>query len=105
MAAVKDPDSVLHYYRKLIALRKEYPIIVYGKYELLLPDSDELFVYTRSLEGEKLLVVCSFADYETSFAVPEEFAGSECLISNMKRSAFAGEISLEPYEAFVLYKK
>jgi len=110
-AETADPDSIFHYYKKLIALRKEHPIIVYGKYELLLPDSSDLFVYTRTYTDdstgstEKLLVVCSFTDQETAFTIPEEFAGASCLIANMERTCKTGELMLQPYEAFVLLKK
>ena len=104
-AETADPDSVFHYYKKLIALRKEHPIMVYGKYELFLPDSEELFVYTRTLEQEKLLVVCSFCDHETNFTIPDEFVGASCLISNTKNAYDKAEITLHPYEAFVLHIK
>ena len=99
-----DPDSVFHYYRKLIALRKENPVMVYGKYEALLEDSEELFVYTRTLGQEKLLVVCSFCSHETAFAIPDEFAGASCLISNTGNAYAGNEVTLQPYEAFVLHK-
>ncbi len=103
-AETSDPDSVFHYYRKLIALRKEYPVIVYGKYEELLADSEELFVYTRTLDGEKLLVVCSFCDHETTFTIPGEFAGASCLISNEENVYHRADVTLRPFEAFVLRK-
>lgn len=103
-AETADPDSVFHYYRKLIALRKEYPVIVYGKYEELLADSEELFVYTRTLDGEKLLVVCSFCDHETTFTIPGEFAGASCLISNEENVYHRADVTLRPFEAFVLRK-
>ena len=101
-AETADPDSVFHYYKKLIALRKAHPIIVYGKYELMMEDNEELFVYTRELDGEKLLVVCSFSDHEASFSIPAEFVGASCLISNTGNTYDRGEITLKPYEAFVL---
>lgn len=104
-AETADPDSVFHYYKKLIALRKENPVIVYGKYELLLEDSQELFVYTRTLENEKLLTVCSFCDHETTFTIPEEFVGAQCLIANRENVYDKSEMTLQPYEAFVLLKK
>ncbi|MCM1135874.1 MAG: alpha-glucosidase [Clostridium sp.] len=104
-AATADPDSVFHYYKTLIALRKQNPIMVYGKYEPLLEDSEELFVYTRTYENEKLLVVCSFTDRETAFMIPDEFLGAPCLISNIKREYEGKEITLGAYEAFVLYRK
>ena len=99
-----NPGSVFHYYKKLIALRKENPVMVYGKYEPLLEDSEELFVYTRTLAEEKLLVVCSFCDRDTVFAIPDEFAAAHCLISNMENTYNKPEIILKPYEAFVLKK-
>lgn len=102
-AETADPGSVFHYYRKMIALRKENPVMVYGKYEALMEDSEELFVYTRTLEREKLLVVCSFCDHETSFTVPGEFRGASCLISNTGNTYTGSEVALQPYEAFVLH--
>jgi oligo-1,6-glucosidase len=99
-AALKDPDSVFYYYQKLISLRKRYPVIVHGEYKLLLADSEELFVYERALGNKKLLVVCSFADKETRFEMPEDFAGGECLISNYPEPGKDGK--LQPYEAFVI---
>lgn len=100
-----DPDSVFHYYKKLISLRKQYPVIVYGSYELLLKDSEELFIYTRTLEHEKLLVVCSFSENPCSFQIPEEFHDATCLISNMSPCYSKGTTTLRPYEAFVLLKQ
>ncbi len=104
-AETADQDSVFHYYKKLIALRKQNPIIVYGKYEPLLKDSEELFVYTRTLGGEKLFVACNFTDKEASLSLPEEFIGSDRLISNMENDYSRREIILKPYEAFALLKK
>ena len=78
---------------------------MYGKYELLLEDSQELFVYTRTLDNEKLLTVCSFCDHETTFTIPEEFVGAQCLISNIENVYDKPEMTLKPYEAFVLLKK
>ena len=103
-AETEDTDSVFHYYKKLISLRKRYPIIVYGKYELLLPEDENLYVYTRTLDDEKLLVVCSFSNREISFFIPEEFTGAECLISNMDHHETEKNV-LKPYEAFVLHRK
>ncbi len=100
-----DPSSVFHFYKKLIALRKQLPIMVYGSYELLLEESEELFVYTRTFAQEKLLVVCNFTDMETAFTVPEEFIGAPCLIANLENSYDERDVALKPYEAFVLYKK
>lgn len=101
-AETADPDSVFHYYKKLISLRKQNPVIVYGKYELLFEDSEDLYVYTRTLNEDRLLVVCNFSDQEIDFTVPEEFAGKECLISNMENTYDNAEITLRPFESFAL---
>lgn len=100
-------DSVFYYYQKLIRLRKANDIIVYGDYELLLPDSKELYVYTRSLENEKLLVVCNFSQEEQKLEVPAEFVreDGEVLISNYDRTSVKAEEILKPYETFVVKVK
>lgn len=104
-AEVADPFSVFHYYRKLLRLRRQEDIIVYGKFELLLPEDRNLFVFTRTLEEEQLLVVCSFTSGALSFEVPREFADAKCLIGNYDREAFCGTLELKPYEAFVLKRQ
>ena len=63
-AQTGDPDSVFSYYKKLIALRKQMDVIVYGEYELLEAGHERLYVYTRSLGDEKLLVICNFSVQE-----------------------------------------
>ena len=93
-------DSVFHYYQKLIRLRKENEIIVYGKYELLLPEDENIFAYTRTLGDKKLITVCNFSKTERKF----DFTGYEnakVLISNYGGDIRDGGI-LKPYEAVVL---
>jgi oligo-1,6-glucosidase len=60
-AQTGDPNSVFGFYKTLIFLRKENPLIVYGDYELLLPKDEKLFVYRRRYEGKSLLVICNFS--------------------------------------------
>ena len=98
-AETADANSVFHYYKKLIALRKEYPVVVYGKYKALIEDSKELFAYTRTLDDEKLLVVCNFCDYETNFTMPAEFAEASCLISNVENVYDKNEMTQKPHRA------
>ncbi len=68
-------------------------------------NSEELYVFTRTLEDEKLLVVCNFSGQNTGFTIPEEFIGSPCLISNMENVYDTASMTLRPYEAFVLINK
>ena len=102
---LEDPDSIFHYYQKLISLRKEKDIIVYGEFEPLYREDEQIFAYTRKQDQEKLLTVCNFSDKNAEVEVPEEFKGAECLITNLGRKEFDGKIILNPYEAFVLYYK
>ncbi len=102
--ALEQEDSVFYYYQKLIRLRKEYPVIVYGHYKLLLPESRQLYVYTREYEGERLLTICNFTGESTECRIPAEFMEGKILISNTHRSQVTEEnLVLEPYEALVLY--
>ena len=98
-AAMADPDSVFHYYRKLIALRKEYDVFRDGWFELVDAQSDKIFAYTRDTEQEHLLVVCNFTGETLPFEIPDRFHGSKLLISNYKEE----ESGLRPYEAAMLY--
>ena len=99
---MEDPDSVFRYYQKIIGLRKKEKVMVYGTYQLLDPDNEKLYVYTRTLDNEKLLVICNFTEEEETYSIPEEFSEGEVLISNYHRETVEKEILLKPYEALVL---
>ena len=96
-------DSVFHYYQKLIRLRKSHEIIVYGSYELLLPDDPDLYIYTRELNSEKLLIICNFTEAEKEFSLPEGWLPEkmEHLIGNYCRTAAQKTMTLMPYETLV----
>ena len=96
-----DPDSVFSYYKELIRLRHENEIIVYGDYELLEPQNEELFIYTRSWNNEQLMVLCNFTEKDIVIpaAVTAQIpADAQILISN-----YVGNLEsvLHPYEARV----
>ena len=97
---LKREDSVFHYYQKLIRLRKENEIIVYGNYELLLPEDENIFAYVRTLDNQKLLVVCNFSKSEQKFDF-QGYENAKVLISNYNRDDREDGI-LKPYEATVL---
>ena len=100
-AAVADPNSVFHYYQELIKLRHTLPIIVYGKFQGLLDDSETIYAYERHLDGQVLTVACNFTDQEQDCTLFDDLAGEE-LISNYKTHK-AGK--LQPYEARVILRK
>ena len=93
---VNDPDSVFSCYRTLVALRKKYPVFADGRFEMLLPDDEDIFAYTRENESEKLLVICNFHGKEIPCQLREEQEGMELLVSNYKEQSMD---VLKPYEA------
>ena len=98
-------DSVFHYFQRLLRLRKEHETIVYGTYDLLLPDSKEIYAYTRTLGEEQLLVVCNFTGEHIPFEMPERFLQGEVLIQNYKDTAAKPIMELRPYEAAVFMRR
>ena len=96
-------DSVFSFYKELVKLRKEKPVIVNGEYRLLDPESEDVFAYERSFHEEHLLVVCSFAEKELLWRIPEEMAGQAAkrVIGNYEGQQWGPEFMLRPYEASV----
>ena len=82
----RDPDSLLNFYRKAIALRKSLKSVRYGEYKEHFHNSNRLYVYTREYEGERLLVVCSFTEKPTKIKIPRGFdiKSAELVLSNYK---------------------
>lgn len=99
------PDSVFRYYQTLIRLRKQYPVIVYGSYDLLLPESKEIYAYTRTLDDEKLLVLCNFTAETRIVDIPAEFTGAYPIISNCTIPRGEKTVNLPPYGAVVYLAK
>lgn len=103
-AQLEDNNSILNYYRKLIKLRKENEVIVYGKYELLLEKDKNIYAYTRELNGDKILVICNFSGENQQFILPKgiEVKDVQLLISNYPvEGENINNIDIKPYEARV----
>lgn len=100
-AAKEDPESIFYFYKKINQLRKEYPIIVYGDYELLDAEDSEVFAYIRNYEDQQLVVINNFTDKTVSrdFAVP---ADATVLVANYATDLGA---TLRPYESKVYLLK
>ena len=101
---VNREDSVFKYYQKLIKLRHESDLIVYGTYDLILDDDKDIYAYTRTLGDEKLIVYCNFSENTREVELPEEFTDGKILISNYSDAAVNEKITLRPYEAIVIQK-
>ncbi|MFC5468956.1 alpha-glucosidase [Cohnella suwonensis] len=101
-----DENSVFHYYRKLIRLRKENEIAVYGDYRPLLENDNRVFAYVRSLGDDRLVVVLNFfgAPAEVVFDELIAYGNCELYIGNYEdapRNELEQRIELRPYEARV----
>ncbi len=104
--ALADEDSVLHYYRRLIQLRHELPIVVYGEFELLLEEDERVFAYTRTYDDQQLLVLGNFSDDEVPVPVENaaEWSAAPLLIGNYPQVGASTEIVLRPWETRVYYR-
>ena len=98
-AALANPNSIFHYYKKLIQLRKTYDVFRNGAFTLLCPEDEKIFAYTRDTEEEHILVVCNFTDETLTYDVPSNFWGTEMLINNYVEDSH----KLRPYESVILY--
>ena len=105
-AQIGDEDSVYNYYRKLISLRKEHPIIVNGDFELVGEDDADVFVYLRHWKNQILWVACNFTDRMQKIVNPSsnhaEYREWHVICDNYSPSGDAFEkdqIELQPYEA------
>ena len=103
--ALADEDSVFYHYQKLIALRREYDVIIEGRYELINATDSEVYGYTRTLGEDKLIVICSFSDHKVNYQVLDDLVGAKLLLSNYADSdEVLGTIELRPYEALIYLK-
>ncbi|HMD87804.1 MAG TPA: alpha-glucosidase [Anaerolineaceae bacterium] len=103
--ALADPNSIFYYYQKLIQLRKHNPIIVYGSYDLILADDQEIYAFTRTLQEDRLLILLNFTKNTPVFTLPADisFSDKELLISNYPVDPVEDihSLALRPYEARV----
>ena len=94
---VSREDSVFKYYQKLIKLRHESDLIVYGTYDLILDDDKDIYAYIRTLGDEKLIVYCNFSENTREVELPEEFTDGKILISNYNDAKVSEKITLRPW--------
>ena len=99
---VDDPDSIFNCYRKLIQLRKQYPVFVDGKFTLLLEDDENILAYERKDEDKTMIVVCNFFDKTVNMPLSDTCNDMEILITNYDS---ADNLAiLRPYEARIYIK-
>jgi alpha-glucosidase len=103
-AQLKEEDSILAFYKKMIAVKKENHIFTYGIYDLILPEHEQIFAYTRTLDNEKVLVVTNLSTKPAEAALEEIKVDSEGLLLNnyqVDSHSLVNKITLQPYEARV----
>jgi len=98
-AEEKDANSCLHYFRKMVKLRNDNPVLVYGKYTLLDKDNPNVYAYTRELNGKKLLVLLNFTDKPATAETGIDFSKAKILIDNYASPSANGQ--LKPYESVI----
>lgn len=110
-AQVNDKNSVYNYWADVLRLRKQYPgTLVYGSFELISAEHPDAFVYSRTSEEGRAVVVLNFRAKEVSWDVPADVAkecqaGEVILANYAKERKLEGSVKLEPLEAFVWYVK
>ncbi|WP_242082816.1 glycoside hydrolase family 13 protein [Aestuariivivens sediminis] len=98
----KDPNSVLNHFRKMVKLRKDHEILVYGAYELLDKTNNETYCFTRSFEDKKVLVLLNFTDHDSNVSLPIVNTIGDLLINNYNEFMVNGEtVILKPYQAVI----
>ncbi len=99
-AQENDPDSILNFYRRALSLRKSSETLLFGDYREYCSRSAKLYMYERSLEGERVLIVCSFWPFHSRYELPAGYTSDrmELLLGNYPESAVG---TLRPYEAQV----
>ncbi|WP_423408553.1 alpha-glucosidase [Heyndrickxia sp. MSNUG] len=102
-----DPDSILHFYKKMIEMKKEHEVFTYGTYDLILEDHEQIYAYTRTLDAEQAIVISNLSGEPATF----EYDGfvldaSKLLLSNheVEQHAQVTSFTLKPFETRVYVK-
>jgi oligo-1,6-glucosidase len=97
-AEIEDPDSVFHHFRKLIRLRHDHPVIVHGRFELLLPDHEQIWALTRTLDDQVLVMIanCSSVPVNVPSDATPDLTGAQILLATHGDST---SLQLEPWES------
>ena len=98
-----DHNSVLNHFRKMVALRKDNLLLVYGEYEIIQEEHPTIYAYSRTLDDEQMKILLNFSESESSISLPNFDHSKEVLINNYNEfSVDKNTITLKPYQAVVL---
>jgi len=97
-----NPNSCLNYFRNMVKLRKENPVLVYGDYEMHMKDHKQIYSYTRTLGDDRMLVLLNFSAMDASAPLPKGVKPKEQVINNYPNVNIAdGVITLKPFHAVI----
>ncbi|WP_304438587.1 alpha-glucosidase [Caloranaerobacter sp. TR13] len=103
--SLDDSNSILHYYKEIIKLRKSNEVLLYGDFRLIFEDDPNIFAYFRELNKKKVLVITNFSDKDIEINLSREIRkidNFKLLISNYEvNEANIESIKLKPFEARV----
>ena len=103
--AREDPESVFHFYRRLIAMRKEHLMMPYGKFQLIWPEDPDIFAYTKTLGQERWFIAANFTDKTCERPWPDKVGEpAELMLSNIcdRNLPALGRLCLRPYEGVII---
>ncbi|KAA9001263.1 alpha-glucosidase [Affinibrenneria salicis] len=107
-ACLADSNSVFYHYQKLIEIRKKYPVVIDGEYQLINENDSDVYGYVRVLNDEVMIVICSFTENKINYILPAWLANSQAalLLSNYPDSpkTLEPKVEMRPYEALIYYK-
>lgn len=99
----QDPNSILNHFRKMTQVRKENPVLVYGAYTVLEREHPTIYAFTRTLEGERMLVLLNFSTEQQSISLPEIGHLGQTVINNYSSIELEGnKVELLPYQAVIV---
>ena len=103
----KDKDSILNFYKKLIAIRKEYPVVAKGEISFLETEEDKVLIYQRSLGEQQLIVLCNLDKKKQEVKINKESSSYQILLENYqgRELPLEGLYTMEPYELMVIIKE
>ncbi|QDP41877.1 glycoside hydrolase family 13 protein [Radiobacillus deserti] len=96
---MKDDTSIYHYYKDLITLRKQHDVLVYGNYDLVLEDHDQVYAYTRTLDEKQFLVICNLFAEKAKVDLPEGVEQEHLKLMMSNYETTDDIFTLNPYEA------
>ena len=107
-AALADPDSVYHYYRRLIGLRHTEPAVAHGDFTMLVADHEQVYAFTRRHGDTELLVLGNFSGESVTVAIPDAagWRDAELLLANVPApDALQTQLTLQPWESRVYRRR